>query len=230
MHVFSILQTATQSMVNLTLKHKEFEKQQVGHRQSLLEEVDARQTVIDVMVSKAKKKNDDFRKRMAWARSAVAAAQNEVNRLKKGGGVRTDDDEAEAGGLTDQLSRCKIAADLQDNRISDLEKLLRSNEVNLFKMQVEKSEVSAKLTKSFEDLESIKAVSIRTIKTQVENSEKKWSEVVNSKTKTINRLTKDHQQAISKLTKDLVEAREATNTDNRAKDDKIKVSAYLYYT
>ena len=46
-------------------------------------------------------------------------------------------------------------------------RLLRSNEVNLFKMQVEKGEVSAKLTKSFEDLESIKAVSIRTIKTQV---------------------------------------------------------------
>ena len=41
--VFVSSQTATQSMVNLTLKHKEFEKAQAERRRGLLEEVDARQ-------------------------------------------------------------------------------------------------------------------------------------------------------------------------------------------
>lgn len=116
--MFLFLQTATQSMVNLTLKHKEFEKTQAGHRQSLLEEVDARQAVIDVLVSKAKTKNDDFRRRMAWARAAVASAQIEVNKLKKGGRPQLTSSGEEDEGVTEQLSRCKITADLQDNRIS----------------------------------------------------------------------------------------------------------------
>ena len=87
------------------------------------------------------------------------------------------------------------------NKIGYASRLLRSNEVNLFKMQVEKGEVSAKLTKSFEDLDSIKAVSIRTIKTQVENTEKKWADVVNNKTKLINKLTLENQETRVKLSR-----------------------------
>ena len=32
---------------------------------------DTQQTAIDILVSKAKKKNEDFRRRMAWARTAM---------------------------------------------------------------------------------------------------------------------------------------------------------------
>merc|ERR1719419_1520573 len=143
---------------------------------------------------------------MAWARTALQKAQEELVKLRAGPVA-----EGNLEPLTVQLSQCKITVNLQENRITDLQRLLRSNEVNLFKMQVEKGEVSAKLTKSFEDLESIKAVSIRTIKTQVENSERKWSDVVTNKTK-----------AISKLTKDLQESKAAANSENKTNEEKIK--------
>ena len=108
-----------------------------------------------------------------------------------------------------QYTRIIIAQALRllFNKIWYASRLLRSNEVNLFKMQVEKGEVSAKLTKSFEDLDSIKAVSIRTIKTQVENTEKKWADVVNNKTKLINKLTLENQETRVKLSRELQEAK-----------------------
>merc|ERR1712111_24967 len=111
------------------------------------------------MVSKSRRKSEDFRRRMAWARTALQKAQEELVRSRGQGQMHGSGETIQV-----QLTQCKITVDLQENRISDLQRLLRSNEVNLFKMQVEKGEVSAKLTKSFEDLESIKAVSIRTIK------------------------------------------------------------------
>merc|ERR1719204_403018 len=165
------------------------------------------------------KKNEDFRRRMAWARTAMQNLHQEIYKLR--GGIIPSTIENDSDKLSSELSKCRISADIQENKISELERLLRSNEVNLFKMQVEKGEVSAKLTKSFEDLDSIKAVSIRTIKTQVENTEKKWADVVNNKTKLINKLTLENQETRVKLSRELQEAKSKLGRELQETESKL---------